>query len=357
MSATNSSSESANDGRSDSLQMREGMLALPEQIEASMAAIGSVSGMPEAVKIDQVLILGMGDSGFGGDVAAACARPFAPLPIVVYGGYLPPSWVGRSTLVIAISESGTTEETLESLEAAVESGASLVAVTNGGALEAFARRVGAPVLPVVESGPMPRASLGSLATPVMLALEQIGLFPGARLWLDEAVTVLRQRREQLLSGSSPALELAETIGKTVPVIYGGGAIGTTAARRWKIAFNHNVKTPAFWAPMPDLCHNELSGWTGSVIPTEELFTQIQLRHESEHPQTARRFEYVQEKTVDQMANILTVEALGDGSVAQLFDLVLMGDITSLDLAAIRGVDPGPLELVEDLKHWLDPTMA
>lgn len=341
----------------DSLQMREAMLTLPEQIEAAVTMIGEVSGLPDAARIEHVLILGMGDSGFGGDVAAACARPFAPIPIVVYGGYLPPSWVGRSTLVIAMSESGETEETLESLEAAVEAGASLVAVTNGGALEAFARRVGAPVLPVVGTGPMPRASLGSLATPVMLALEQVGLFPGARIWLDEAITELRVRRDQLLSNNSPAVEMANAIGKTVPVIYGGGAIGTTAARRWKVAFNHNVKTPAFWAPMPDMCHNELSGWTGSVIPTEELFSQIQLRHESEHPQTARRFEYVQEKTIDQMANILTVEALGDGSVAQLFDLVFVGDFTSLELAAIRGVDPGPLALVEDLKTWLDPSSA
>lgn len=338
----------------DSLKMRDAMLGLPEQIEAAMAAIDTVPGMPEAARIDQVLILGMGDSGFSGDVAAACARPFAPLPIVVYGGYLPPSWVSNSTLVIAISESGTTEETLESLEAAVEAGASLVAVTNGGELESLARRAGAPVLPVASPGPMPRASLGSLATPIMLALEQIGLFPGARVWLDEAVSQLRLRREQLLADGNPAKELADAIGSTMPVIYGGGAIGTTAARRWKVAFNHNVKTPAFWAPMPDLCHNELVGWTGDAVPTQDLFTQIQLRHESEHPQTARRFEYVEEKTVSRMANVLSVEALGESSVAQLFDLVLMGDLTSLELAANRGIDPGPLDLVEDLKVWLGP---
>ncbi len=345
-------SPAGTDSPTDTLGMRDAMLGLPEQIEASIAAIDSVPGLPSSTTIDQVLILGMGDSGFGGDVAAACARPFAPLPIVVYGGYLPPSWVSSSTLVIAISESGTTEETLESLEAAVESGAPLVAITNGGELESLARRAGAPVLPVAQPGPMPRASLGSLATPIMLALDQIGLFPGARVWLDEAVTQLKVRREQLLSSNSPAKELADAIGLTMPVIYGGGAIGTTAARRWKVAFNHNVKTPAFWAPMPDLCHNELVGWTGDAVPTENLFTQIQLRHESEHPQTARRFEYVEEKTLDQMASVLSVEALGESSVAQLFDLVLMGDMTSLELAANRGIDPGPLSLVEDLKVWL-----
>ncbi len=339
--------------RLDTLGMWDAMLGMPEQIRMAQAAVGDISGLPDPSTIDHVLILGMGDSGFGGDVAAACARPFASIPIVVYGGYLPPSWVGSTTLVIAISESGTTEETLESLEAAVEAGASLVAITNGGELEALARRAGAPVLPIMGAGPMPRASLGALSVPAMLALEQIGLFPGARVWLDDAVEQLERRREQLLGPDSPAKELARKVGRTMPIVYGGGAIGTTAAKRWKIAFNHNVKAPAFWAPMPDLCHNELVGWGQHGDVTRQVFTQIQLRHAFEHPQTARRFAYVEEQTLEVMNDVITVEAEGEGPVAQLFDLVLMGDITTLELAASEGLDPGPLPVVEKLKTWLD----
>lgn len=340
------------DQRVDSLQMWDAMLGLPEQIEASMAAIDGIPDLPSADGIEHVLILGMGDSGFGGDVAAACARPFSSKPIVVYGGYLPPSWVGANTLVIAMSASGSTEETLESLEAAVDSGASLVAITNGGELASLAKRAGGPVLPVVGDAPMPRAALGALATPAMLTLEQVGFFPGARTWLAEAVQQLRVRRDDFGGTDSEPKRIAETVGSTVPLIYGGGAIGTTAARRWKIAFNHNVKTPAFWAPMPDLCHNELVGFGGAGEMTADLFTQIQLRHEGEHPQTARRFSFVEEKTVDAMANVLTVTAGGDGPVAELFDLIFTGDIATLELAAAKGLDPGPLPVVDELKAWL-----
>lgn len=338
----------------DSLGMREAILGLPDQIRASMAGIGDISGLPDPARIDQVLLLGMGDSGFGGDVAAASARPFASIPIVVYGGYLPPSWVSSSTLVIAMSNSGATEETLESLEAAVEAGASLVAVTNGGELEALAHRAGAPVLPVIGAGPMPRASLGSLAVPAMLALEQFGLFPGARAWLNDAVAQLDIRRGELEGNNSPAKAMAEQIGSTMPVIYAGGAIGATAAKRWKIAVNHNVKRPAFWAPMPDLCHNELVGWCGDDVDTASLFTQIHLRHDSEHPQIARRFEFVAERTKSSMASVLSVEAAGEGSVAQLLDLIYVGDITSLEMAAQLQRDPGPLDAVDELKAWLAP---
>jgi glucose/mannose-6-phosphate isomerase len=336
----------------DTLGMWDAMLGLPEQLESSLATIDSITGLPDPAKIEHVLILGMGDSGFGGDVAAASARPFSSKPIVVYGGYLPPSWVGSSTLVIAMSASGSTEETLESLEAAVESGASLVAVTNGGELAELASQAGAPVLPVVGNAPMPRAELGALAVPAMLTLEQLGLFPGARAWTTEAVDQLRIRRDEFLSDHSPAKEIARKVGRTMPLIYGGGAIGTTAAKRWKVAFNHNVKTPAFWAPMPDLCHNELVGFGQNGDVTRQIFTQIQLRHDSEHPQTARRFSYVEEKTLEVMNEVITVAAGGEGPVAQLFDLIYTGDITTLELAASEGLDPGPLPVVDDLKNWL-----
>ncbi|NNE96677.1 MAG: SIS domain-containing protein [Acidimicrobiales bacterium] len=339
--------------RIDTLGMWDAMLALPEQVEQSMAAIGTIGGLPNISQLEHVIILGMGDSGFGGDVAAASARPFSSLPIVVYGGYLPPSWVGSTTLVIAISASGTTEETLESLEAAVESGASLVAVTSGGELESLARRASAPVLPVVGSAPMPRAALGAMAVPAMLTLEQLGLFPGARTWLTDAVQQLKKRRDELSGDASPAREVARRIGRTMPIIYGGGVIGTTAAKRWKIAVNHNAKAPAFWAQMPELCHNELVGWGQHGDVTRQVFTEIQLRHEYEHPQTSRRFQYVEEKTLEVMNDIVSVEAAGEGPVAQLLDLVMVGDMVSLELAAVEGLDPGPLPIVDDLKAWLD----
>ena len=340
--------------RLDSLGMWDAMLALPEQLEQAMSAIGTIGGLPSIADIEHVIILGMGDSGFGGEVAAGSARPFSSLPIVVYGGYLPPSWVGSTTLVIAISASGSTEETLESLEAAVESGASLVAVTSeGGELESLARRANAPVLPVVGSAPMPRAALGAMAVPAMLTLEQLGLFPGARTWITDAAQQLKVRRDELVSDNSPAKEIARRIGRTMPIIYGGGVIGTTAAKRWKFAVNHNAKAPAFWAAMPDLCHNELVGWGQHGDVTRQVFTEIQLRHEYEHPQTARRFEYVEEKTLEVMSDIISVEASGEGPVAQLLDLILMGDMVSLEMAAAEGLDPGPLPIVDDLKEWLE----
>ena len=338
-------------GRLDSLGLWEAMLGLPEQVEQAIAE-GAAPGLPSPVRIDSVLLLGMGDSGISGEVAAACAQPFCPVPIVVHHGYLPPSFVGPSTLVVALSSSGDTEETIESLDSAVEAGAPLLAVTTGGALAELTRAAGGTVLPIPTDRPAPRAPLGSLSVPPMLALEVMGLFPGADQWLRQAVDQLRRRRDQLLSDRSPARELARRIGRTLPIMYGGGAIGQTAAKRWKNEFNLNVKSPAFWAPMPELCHNELSGWGQHGDVTRQVFTQVNLRHDFEHPQTTRRFDYVDRVTLEVVHDILSVAAQGDGQVAQLFDLILVGDITSLELAGREGLDPGPVPVLDDLKGWL-----
>ncbi len=334
----------------DSLNMREAMLSLPEQIAASVDAIGDVGGLPDPSRITNVVLLGMGDSGYGGAVAAAVAREFSPVPLTVYRGYLPPSFVNSTSLVIAVSASGRTEETLESLEAATEAGAHLVGVTTGGELEQLVHQSGGPVLPVVTEAPMPRAALGALAVPPMLVLEQMGFFPGARSWLAEAVVAVQTRRDNL----HVMTEMAEALAGTVPAIYGGGSIGETAARRWKNAVNHNAKHPAFWAAMPELCHNELLGWSGAPAATEPVFSQVQLRHDFEHPQTSRRYEFLTESTASAVKSIQEVHAIGDGPTAQLFDLIFFGDIMSLELARLTAIDPGPLPILDQLKARLEP---
>lgn len=336
----------------DTLELWRKTLSLPEQLTNAVAAIETIEGLPEANDVDQILILGMGDSGFAGDVVAASARPFSPLPIMVHNSYLQPSWVGPSTLVIAISASGATEETNESLQMALQSGAPVLAITNDGEMAEIARRNHAAVAPITGEVDVPRSAVGSLAVPAMLALEHLGLFPGARSWIEEAAEVLTARVSQLTSDKSEARKIARKIGRTMPIIYGGGAVGSTASKRWKNSVNLNVKAPAFSASMPELCYNELLGWGQHGDVTRQVFTQVQLRHDEEHPQVQRRFDYVQENTLEVMNDILSVQASGEGPVAQLFDLVLVGDMVSLEMAASEGLDPGPVPLTHDLRDWL-----
>ena len=188
-----------------------------------------------------------------------------------------------------------------------------------------------------------------MIVPSLLALEGVGLFPGAREWIELAVEQLRRRRDALTADDNAARSLARRIGRTIPIIYGGASLGATAALRWKNELNENTKAPAFIATVPELTHNEIAGWGQYGDVTRQVFTLVLLRHDREHPQVMRRFELVRKWTEEVVAGVEEVHAEGDGPLAQLLDLMLFGTMTSLELAAQEGVDPGPVPVLDDIK--------
>jgi glucose/mannose-6-phosphate isomerase len=336
----------------DTLDMRGLTVGLPEQVEAAVGLAAEVEGLPVHDDVENVVVLGMGGSGIAGDVLAAVAGPFMPVPAVVSKGYECPSFIGEGTLCIAISFSGNTEETVEAATEAAAAGARMVVLSAGGQLAELAGHWGAPWIQLPSDIPMPRAAIGAVAIPPLVVLERVGLFPGASGWIAEAVAQLKRRRDQLDRPSSPAADLARHIDRTMPLVYGGGAIGAVAALRWKNQVNENAKCPAFAATHPELCHNEVCGWGQHGDVTRQVFTLVQLRHDDEHPQVGRRFDLVREFVEEVVASVHEVRAEGEGALAQLFDLMLYGDFVSLELAALAAVDPGPIPILDDLKRRL-----
>ena len=339
----------------DTLGMFGATASMPEQIAAGVEAAarsGAARRIEDPDAVTSVLVLGMGGSGLVGDFLAVTAGPFMSLPVVVVKNYVPPGYVDRRTLVLAVSFSGETEETLSAASIAAERGGQMVAVCTGGRLRELAERWEAPVLAVDDSIPMPRAGFAAMASPVLALLEDLGFFPGASEWLARAAEQLRLRRGQLAEASNPALRLAREIAGTIPVIYGPGGIGEVAARRWKAQFNENAKTPAFSAGLPEMTHNEIAGWGTFDELTVPSFSAVQLRHDFEPPQVAATFDFLDDHLTDAVREVYEVRAAGEGPVAQIMDLMLFGDYVSLHLAALRGVDPGPIPAIAELKEAL-----
>lgn len=336
----------------DSLEMRAAAAGLADQVEVAAATAAEVGPLPSADGISSVVVLGMGGSGIGGDLLAAVSGSRMPVPVVVPKGYEAPAFVGPGTLVFAVSFSGNTEETISAASAAAESGARIVVVAAGGEMGRLAGEWGAPVVPIASGIPMPRAGIGAVAIPPLVILERMGLLPGISAEIVGAVEQLRRRGAELTSADSEAAELARHIGRTMPIVYGGGALGEVAAARWKGQFNENAKVPSFANRIPELTHNEICGWGQHGDVTRQVFTLLLLRHSFEHPQTRRRFEMVAEIMDEVVAGVHSVEARGDSILAQLFDLILVGDFVSLELAAQAGVDPGPVPILDQIKAAL-----
>ena len=336
----------------DSQGMLEAAFSLPEQVCKARDDARGLDGLPDREDIQQVVVLGMGGSGIAGDVVMSAAGPYMPIPVLTFRSYHVPAFVDESTLVFAVSFSGDTEETIEAVTAAALQGARVVAVTRGGELGHLADSWGVPVVGVPDDIPQPRAGLGALAIPPLVVLEDIGLFPGATYWIDAAVEQLRVRRDQLAGAGNIAEELARRIGRTMPLIHGGGGLGAVAAQRWKTDVNENAKCPAFWNAQSELCHNEVSGWGQHGDITRQMFTLVNLRHDFEHPQVMHRFKITADLLDEVVSSVETVEAGGEGELAQLLDLILVGNVTSLHMAFQEGIDPGPIPAQEQIKNAL-----
>jgi len=342
----------------DSLGFGDGLSALPEQLAAAHEVAGKVPGsaLPDAAAFDRIVTLGMGGSGIAGNVVQAVGTATLPVPLTVLKHYRTPAFVNERTLAFALSYSGDTEETVEMARGVLAAGATLVAISRGGELARVAEESGSLHIPCPDDILMPRLALGALVAPLVVVLFRMGMLPEAHAGLLRAQQQLARRRDQckpsVEGDRNPARELARKIGRTIPIVYGSGGLGGVAAMRWKQSVNENAKAPAFWNEYPELDHNEVCGWGQHGDVTRQVFTLVELRHGLEHPRLEQRAAATRELIEEALVQVLAVDAEGEGRLAQLLDLIYVGDWTTYYLALDNDVDPGPIDAIAQLKSYL-----
>jgi len=342
----------------DSLGFGDALAALPEQLAAAHEVAGKVpaSALPDAGAFDRIVTLGMGGSGVAGNVLQAVGTATLPVPVTVLKHYRTPAFVNDRTLAFALSYSGDTEETLEMARGALAAGATLITISSGGELARLAEESGSLHVPCPDDILMPRLALGALVAPLVVVLFRMGMLPEAHAGLLRAQEQLAHRRDQCkpsVEGErNPARELARKIGRTIPIVYGSGGLGAVAAMRWKQSVNENAKAPAFWNEYPELDHNEVCGWGQHGDVTRQVFTLVELRHGLEHPRLEQRATATRELIEEALVQVLAVDAEGEGRLAQLLDLIHLGDWASYYLALDNDVDPGPIDAITQLKASL-----
>jgi glucose/mannose-6-phosphate isomerase len=327
-----------------------------EQCSEAWAIGRSAVGLPDATSADSLVVLGMGGSGVSGDVVQAVTEPRLPIPLRTIKSYGPlPEWVGRNTLVFAVSYSGSTEETVAALEEAHTRGARAVTISSGGPLADMAANFGLAHVRI-PPGLQPRASLGYLTLPILAVLVKVGLVPDLQEDVDEAVSVLAQieRRCHRSRGraDNQAQDLAARVHGHVPVIYGGHGLSATAAYRFKCDLNEYGKTPAFWNEFPELNHNEIVGWNQLDDLSRSKFAAVLLRDVSEHERIALRFDITRSLIEKNFADFIEVRAEGQSELARLLSLILVTQLSAIYVGLSYGIDPGPVEVIQNLKAQL-----
>jgi glucose/mannose-6-phosphate isomerase len=297
-----------------------------------------------------VVIAGMGGSAIGADLLSAYIAPLCKLPVIVHRDYGLPAWAhGPQTLVIASSHSGYTEETLDSFDAALKAGCRILAVCTGGELEQRAIAHNVPVWKFAHAG-QPRAAVGFSFGLLLAAFARLGLVPDPENELLEAVAGMRSQQETLRAdvpvAQNPAKRMAgQLVGRWVNV-YGSGML-VPVARRWKGQVNEIAKAGAGFEALPEADHNALAGLNNPplLMQTMTLF----LRAPSDHPRNSLRAELTRHGFMVEGLNTDVYHANGESPLAHVWTALHFGDYLAYYLAMSYGMDPTPVEALQDFK--------
>lgn len=336
----------------DSKGLAADILSIPEHLRDALWRVESAAGlMEEWDSPGGLIVAGMGGSGMGGGLARAALGDHASRPIAVSRAYGLPPWATPETTVLCASYSGNTEETLACYEAAGFVGARRVVVTSGGKLAEMARADDVPVIPI-PGGFQPRAAVAYLTVATLEVAALCGIAPR----MTSEVDVAASHAEELVAEWGPdgpddslAKTIARGISGTVPLIAGAG-LTAPIAYRWKTQLNENAKIPAFSHELPELDHNEIVGWEG--IGKLGPFSAIFLDDEDLHPRVRSRIELTEWLLAPNAAATFRVDTQGKNPVERVFSMVLLGDLVSLYVAVLRGIDPTPVTVIERLKQEL-----
>ena len=292
------------------------------------------------------LVCGMGGSAIGAELARGLLSDRLIGPLVVSRSYRLPRWVTADWAVLASSYSGDTEETIESFKDAGEAGTHRWVAGTGGELGARARDAGIGVVGLPGFFP-PRVTVGYMTVVAAYIAHLAGVAPDIRLEIEQAADFLDASKADM---EPLARALASQIGDT-PVVVHGASLTTAPARRWANQLNENAKQLAFSAEIPEANHNLMEAWSKGSGGLGGVF----LTDPGQSPRERRRMELTAETIEKTGAPVFSVEAAGETRSERLFWTVMFGDLVSVEVAALRGVDPLPVDEIEDFKRRLGKT--
>lgn len=314
-------------------------------MNTALALASKVDVEKPEVEFNNVLILGMGGSGIGGVIVKNWIADDIAIPVQVINDYQVPAYVDQSTLIIASSYSGNTEETIMALNEAAERDVFVVGITSGGKLEQFCKDHNFPVF-VVPGGNPPRASLGySLAT-LCAVFEKLELVTNRyTAMIERAGKLIKENVETI---QSQGKEVAQFIADRTPIFYATPHMEGLAIR-CRQQINENSKGLAWHHLVPEMNHNELLGWTGG----DASFAPIFLLSQHEFNRNLRRIDLTKEEIEARNSSSMTFVGKGESLVEETVYLMHILDWASLYLADMKNQDPVAIPVIDRLKAALD----
>ena len=325
----------------DTSNMRQVIMDFPKQLEVGFKLAKNVKVKG---KFKNIVIAGVGGSALPADLLVGMFH--IALPIYIHKDYNLPREASRDSLVICISYSGNTEETISVLQEALTKKLPVIGIATGGEIEKLCQENKITFVKI-PSGIQPRSAVGYLFSVLAGILANHNAIEDISGDLKNTVKDLQAIKGQL---EKEGKVLAEKLVKKVPIIYASRQY-QALAEIWKIRFNENSKIPAFYNYFPELNHNELVGFS-EVEKVDAKFYAIFLQDQTDHPRIAKRMELTAETLQSKNIPVSIIASTKGSETSKIFSSLMLSDWTSYHLALLNDVDPTPVAMIEDFKKRL-----
>ena len=332
----------------DKFNMKKIILSFPLQFNRGLKAAKNVSLKHYRIITtpNNIIICGMGGSALPGEILIN----LRPLNFFIHKSYGLPMQAGNGSIIICVSYSGNTEETLSAFREAIKRKLPVIAITTGGELAKIAKKNNIPLVVLPAPYTQPRLSLGLQFAALLQVLANHYLIPDSYIReIAKLETLLKPKRLE-----SKGKVLAKKIGKKIPIIYtpeklkGLGLV-------WKNNFNENAKTLAFSNNIPEMNHNEIVGfWKIGKKQIKDDIIIIILRDKGENPRILKRINIIENILKEEGVKSVIIDIAGKNMLETIFSSALMGLWASYYLALdYYKIDPTKIEIIDKIKNKLN----
>jgi len=303
-----------------------------------------------------VTFLGIGGSAIGADLIKALYRDQFTCSVAVVRGEEPPAWLSSDSLVVAVSYSGETRETLTAYRKALEKGSQSVCIASRGALLRSAQEKNIPYLQI-PAGMAPRAALGYTSIPLIKILQSAGILKSgdaagflSAVEIQAIVKLLESLRVEWGDSAGAGVGVGRRLLRRLPVIIAGG-FAAAVARRFQAQLAENAKALSVVFEIPEALHNLIETLDAHYIDT---FRPIAVYLEDTEADALMRRQMQKVREAFQQAGIEGIPILTQGKapLARLFTLIHKTDWISYHLATLKGVDPVTIPTITGIKQDL-----
>jgi len=306
--------------------------------------------------VDSIVVAGMGGSALGSDVIRSVYGPTLNVPLTIINDYHLPGWVGRRTLVLLSSYSGTTEETLAAAVEAKKRGARMTGLTTDGPLAKFFERYRLPyyrIVPTANPAGQPRMGLGYNTMGQLGLLASIGLVNVTRSEVEDALDLVVRRmrayRPSTPTKRNPAKQLAKALVGRFPILVGAGPL-LGSLHAFANQLNETAKVFSVAFPLPELNHHLLEGLRFPAGVRSATF--VAFHSKLYWPRIVARERITLEIARQARLKTKVILVKGETRLAQALDVLALAGATSMYLSVLHRVDPLKIPTVNELKRRL-----